>query len=73
MIKPCVKTDDNYNTNIAPYLKEFKAKFFAKIGRDFSTVSIMPTVYTREEELKKRVASLPGEPQEIVLDAVKAP
>lgn len=69
---PCVKMDANYNTNIDPYLKEFRAEIAKTPGFDPSAnVGLMPRVITSEEELKTAISKIKGEPKELVLNVKK--
>lgn len=72
VINPCVKMDANYNTNIEPYLKEFRTEIAKTPGFDPSgNVSLIPQVIKSEAKLKEAISKLKGEPKELVLNVKK--
>jgi hypothetical protein len=72
LLDPCVLIDENYNTNIDPYLKAFRTEIAKTPGFDPSAnVGLIPRVIKSEDELKTAIGNIKGEPKELVLNVGK--
>lgn len=69
IVDPCVKLDGDYNKNIDPYLKAFRAEIAKTPGFDPSAnVSLMPRVVNSKEELQTAISNIKGTPKELKLE-----